>query len=357
MSDNPSGFVECLRQLDKNADTAVLAKLRRGLGASFDQVSSEVSPWLAPFVHNTDNYGKFALVGNLFAHHRMHTQERETLGTAFAGMGRSDSLEKRFKSLLAARNDEIIARLREAIGLAKSHEVAINYHTLLWNLLDWENPNQPVQFRWAKDYWFDAALLAPWKQEVEKDLENEAALRKAAKKPEQKPSEKDIRARMFAKYLQSLQKNRAALAGFRRGLDNSLGNIDMLPYIASFLPEDRLGYPAYFLTAALFGLHPLSTETAYHDMGRVFRFLAVQQPGKEATQSLQRRFTALLDANRRDIAHHLRQAIAQAKSARNPVAINYRRLLLDLIDWDNADKFVQRRWARHFFFEPKNEGA
>lgn len=355
MSGNPAGFVHYLYHLEQKPDTAALAKWRRGLGDSFGQISSAVLPELAHYSDDPAHYGRYALVGTLFARHRLHTAERESLGIAFKQLGQSDSLDKRFKTLLAARGDEIIVRLREAVGLAKSHEVAVDYASLLWDLLSWEDDGQVVQMRWAREYWFDAALRAPWEKTVQIALEKESERRKAAHRPERVPNPEEVDARIFAGYLQSLHKDRdrAALADLRQGLGKPWGTVDMLPYLAAFLPEQRRWeYPAYFLCAGLFGLHPLATDDAGHDMGRVFRFLGLQQAGKEASQSLQRRFTALLDANRRDLAHHLRQAASQAKSVKTPVAINYWRLLLDMVDWDNINKSVQRRWAKHFYFEP-----
>lgn len=340
----------------KPIDHAVLAKLRRGIGDSFDEVSPDFPSWLMDCVEDPQHYGKFALVGSLFAHHRLPSEESESLGKIFSKHKGSDSLEKRFKSLLEARGDELIKRLREIVGLSKSQEIPIHYGRLLWDIVNWDNPEQAVQFRWARDYWLDPAVYEQRKEEVENEWENEKASAEGKAKEQQNSSPGELRARIFTKYLQDLkgQKNRAALAHLRRGLDKPQGTIDMLPYVAPFLPEDRREYPAYFLIAALFALHPLYTEENYHDMGLVFRLLAGKKPTKEATQSLQRRFTALLDADRRDLANHLRQVVSAANSAKTQIPINYRQLLLDAIEWDNRSKRVQRRWAKSFFFDPKS---
>jgi len=346
-------FVYRLYALDNPpCNTAALAKLRRGIDESFDDVSPDLPPWLLDCLEDPNHLGKFALVGCLFAHNRLTTQN-ETLGKSFAKLKGSDSLEKRFISLLGAQGNELIQRLREIIGLAKSQEIPIDYGSLLRDILNWENPDQTVQFQWARDYWSDSTVYESLKQIVENDWKNEQASLKSKNKQKQELSHKKLQAMIFTKYLQGLSENRAALAHLRRGLGKPQGTIDMLPYVAPFLPVDRREYPAYFLAASLFALHTLFTEQNYHDIGRIFRLLGERSSAKEATQSLQRRFTALLDANNEDIAHHLRQVISQAKSAKPPIAINYSQLLLDLIGWDNPSKQVQKRWAKSFFFDPK----
>jgi len=337
-------------------NTAALAKLRRGLRDSFEDVSPDIPSWLMECVEDPASYGKFALVGSLFAYHSMPAQEPESLGESFAKHKGSDSLEKRFKSLLEARGDELIHRLREIVGLAKSQELPIHYGILLRDILAWDDFNQPVQFRWAIGYWRDLELYDYFKKKAETDWENEK--KSSDQKTNRELSLKELQARLFVKYLQDLQEkeNKAALAYLRHGSGKSYGPTDMLPYVAPFLPEDRpWEYPAYFLTASLFALHPAYTEEPYHNMGRVFHLLAEKQTAKEATQSLQRRFTALLDADQRDIAHHLRQVISEAKSAKSVIKINYRQLLLDLLGWGNPNKTVQRHWAKSFFFfDPKS---
>ena len=351
-----NSFVYRLYALDNPpSNTAALAKLWRGIGDSFDNVSLDLPPWLLDCIEDPKQIGKFALVSSLFAFHRLPAQH-ETMGRSFARIKGSESLEKRFISLLDAQGNELIQRLREVIGLAKSQEIPIDYGSLLRDILSWENPDQAVQFQWARDYWSDSAIYEALKQEVENDWKNEQALLKSKTKQEQELKHNKLQAMIFSKYLQGLRENRAALAHLRRGLGKPQGTIDMLPYIAPFLPDDRREYSAYFLTASLFGTHPLFNEQKHHDIGQIFRLLGEKgekKASKETTQSLQRRFTALLDANRMDISHHLRQVISEANSAKPEIAVNYRQLLLDLIAWDSSSKHIQKRWAKSFFFDPK----
>jgi CRISPR system Cascade subunit CasB len=348
-----NSFVYRLYKLDNPpSNTAALARLRHGIGDSFDDVSPDLPPWLLDCIEDPKQIGKFALVGSLFALHRLPAQH-ETMGRSFARIKGSDSLEKRFISLLDAQENELIQRLREIIGLAKSQEVPIDYGSLLHDILNWENPDQAVQFHWAREYWSDSALYESLKQIVESDWKNEQALLKSKSKQEQELKHNKLQAMIFSKYLQGLRENRAALAHLRRGLGKPQGTIDMLPYIAPFLPDDRRENYAYFFMASLFGTHPLFTEQKYHDIGQIFRLLGEKKASKEATQNLQRRFTALLDANSMDLGHHLRQVISAASSAKPEIAVNYRQLLLDLIDWDSPKKHIQKRWAKSFFFDPK----
>lgn len=66
---------------------------------------------------------------------------------------RSDSIEKRFATLLDADLDELRWRLRSALTLVASQGIALAWPDLLDDMLNWHYSNRPVQTRWARHFW------------------------------------------------------------------------------------------------------------------------------------------------------------------------------------------------------------
>ncbi|KKZ10621.1 MAG: hypothetical protein TH68_10055 [Candidatus Synechococcus spongiarum 142] len=65
----------------------------------------------------------------------------------------SDSIERRFATLLDADVDELRWRLRSAITLIASQGIALAWPDLLADMLKWHYSNRPVQIRWARHFW------------------------------------------------------------------------------------------------------------------------------------------------------------------------------------------------------------
>jgi CRISPR system Cascade subunit CasB len=140
--------------------------------------------------------------------------------------------------------------------------------------------------------------------------------------------------------------DRGALASLRRGLGQPPGTVaDMYRYVEPFLGEQgssaRFKESAFYLVAALFALHPKST-----DEGNLGAHLAKTRT-ENGADALERRFTALLAAHPDDLPEYLRQSVSFLKSKEEPV--NWKRLLRDLQNWGREDHSVQREWARSFW--------
>jgi CRISPR system Cascade subunit CasB len=157
----------------------------------------------------------------------------------------------------------------------------------------------------------------------------------------------------FTDYLATLVKheNRAALAALRRGLGKSPGGVaEMFPYVMPFIGEhlSMQRQNDYFLVASLFAAHQLTwTPTGGSErdsnLGASFRRLrAVTDSG-----SIEKRFVALLNAEREDLPDHLRHAISLLKAHDTPV--HWAQLLRDLTWWDSERRSVQRDWARAYW--------
>lgn len=144
--------------------------------------------------------------------------------------------------------------------------------------------------------------------------------------------------------------SRAELAALRRGLGERPGTaVGMYRYIARYVPTQANGWThdAYYLIASLFALHPLPWPeprgTYATDLGGSFARLAAQSE----SGSIERRFTALLDAHREDLWEHLRHTVSLLKAYEVPV--DWGQLLSHAIRWDDENRWVQRQWARTFW--------
>jgi CRISPR system Cascade subunit CasB len=159
----------------------------------------------------------------------------------------------------------------------------------------------------------------------------------------------------FIEYLVGLSAHnrRAALAKLRRGLGKTHGEApEMFPIVLPWLSRQAppAVQDAYFLVAALFGTWPNHSPAA-GNLGDTLRRMAEAQ----GFASLERRFTALLAAPVEDLPSHLGRVIALARAHRE--AVNYERLLEDLLAWSRPNHAVQRRWAGRFWVNPQAEPA
>ena len=148
-------LVVWLEKLRDREDRAALAKLRRGLGKRMG--TPEMYPYVVPFLpKERRNEDLYFLVASLFALHPDAAPRGRGMGEVFRKIGggdASESIEKRFVHLLSAHREDVADTLRQAVSLAKSKDVAVDYHQLMADLLRWDHPDRYVQLRWAKDYW------------------------------------------------------------------------------------------------------------------------------------------------------------------------------------------------------------
>jgi CRISPR type I-E-associated protein CasB/Cse2 len=96
----------------------------------------------------------------------------------------------------------------------------------------------------------------------------------------------------------------------------------------------------YFLVATLF---PLASGGGEGNFGAsLFRARDARY-----AQGLDRRVEILLDADPEQLRFRLRQAVCFLESRR--VAVNWPRLLQDVLAWENPKRYVQEQWARSYF--------
>lgn len=156
----------------------------------------------------------------------------------------------------------------------------------------------------------------------------------------------------LAEFAHDERPNRAALAALRRGLGKQPGEApDMFPYVIPALegvhPRDEW---AYFSVASLFGMYPAPWKRGTGENGRNFGSSFREVGTTSKSGSIEGRFVAMMNARREDLVDHLRSGVALCQS--NNVAIDWARLLHDILAWDAPDRRVQRTWARSFWAAP-----
>jgi CRISPR system Cascade subunit CasB len=150
----------------------------------------------------------------------------------------------------------------------------------------------------------------------------------------------------FIAWLEKLNESDGkARAVLRRSLAFDPGqHIPAFPYVEPFLKGEESGWrrDMHYLVAALWAAHwregrtgaalPLARACAAHQL-------------KSGSASTERRFISLLDADREQLPHRLRQMVALLGEQ----PIDFEALLNDLLSWNRDDKRTQNAWARDFY--------
>ena len=134
-------------------------------------------------------------------------------------------------------------------------------------------------------------------------------------------------------------------AVLRRSLAFDPGmHIPAYPYVEPFLKGEVEGWRrhVHYLVAGLWAAH--WREGRIGPITSLARACVLHQI-KSGSASTERRFIHLLDADREQLPHRLRQMVALLKEQ----PIDFQILLNDLLFWNRDDKSVQNDWARDFY--------
>ena len=158
MSANETKQHPFVRYLEERAgDRAMLAALRRGLGAEpGDPETAGMFPYVIPWINEWYEEADIYLIASLFAFHA-DSAKSGNMGNhlrALAGqLGDDDATERRFVQLLRMRRDTLGPRLRQQISILKSKDIPVNWHQLIADLRHWDHPKRFVQRDWARAFW------------------------------------------------------------------------------------------------------------------------------------------------------------------------------------------------------------
>jgi CRISPR system Cascade subunit CasB len=141
-------------------------------------------------------------------------------------------------------------------------------------------------------------------------------------------------------YRLAAAEDRAALAALRRGLQPDRC-WDALRIVLPFVGQkSRRAEDDALLVAGLFALHP--------ERGTLSLAKALRQVQRDTeSESIERRFTALLSADRRDLPNHLRHAVGLIARRDPPLRLDWDRLYRDVNQWRFDGP--KRRWAREYW--------
>uniref|UniRef100_A0A7C5REU3 Type I-E CRISPR-associated protein Cse2/CasB n=1 Tax=Thermus caliditerrae TaxID=1330700 RepID=A0A7C5REU3_9DEIN len=112
-----------------------------------------------------------------------------------------------------------------------------------------------------------------------------------------------------------------------------------MPFVEPWVREEGWVREAHYLVAALYAL-----LDGAHVEGRTLARALREARERRGSESLERRFLALLDADRDQLPHRLRQAAGLVEGG-----VDFVQLLRDLRHWFHPDRWVQARWAREFY--------
>ena len=149
----------------------------------------------------------------------------------------------------------------------------------------------------------------------------------------------------FIEWLEGLnEKDTKVRAVLRRSLAFGPGKfVAAYPFVEPFVGDgDNSRRESLYLVAGLWAAHRREGET-----GQPMSFgkaCATHQIASGST-STERRFIALLDADRDQLPNRLRQMIALLKEQ----AIDFDGVLKGLLYWDDDEKRTQNTWARDFY--------
>lgn len=151
----PEPLIAALERLAERDDRGALSALRRSLS---EDAIAQAYPYVVPYFPTPPIPWLekiFLLVAGLFALHP--GSGSASLATALQRVritSKSESVESRFVALLDAHPEDLGPHLRHAVALARSHDIAIDWHDLLRTLRGWRN--ESARRRWARDFWGEA---------------------------------------------------------------------------------------------------------------------------------------------------------------------------------------------------------
>ncbi|MBK8895261.1 MAG: type I-E CRISPR-associated protein Cse2/CasB [Propionivibrio sp.] len=150
----------------------------------------------------------------------------------------------------------------------------------------------------------------------------------------------------FIEWLEGLnEKDTKVRAVLRRSLAFDPGSyVHAFPYVEPFVGngDNARRRETLYLVAGLWAAHWRENERGQPmPLGKA---CATHQIASGST-STERRFITLLDADRDQLPHRLRQIIAMLKER----SIDFEALLNGLLYWDDEQKRTQNAWARDFY--------
>lgn len=154
-----SPFIDYLEELKRQENMGALASLRRGLQYDLGHCV-DMYPYIIPWLEHVQGKWEkemYYLIASLFAYHPRNC-DSGNMGDVFRNISRSKretkSLEQRFVALLRSNPEDLPFHMRQAISIAKSENIPINWHELFYDLKRWPFAKKyPPYEKWAGSFW------------------------------------------------------------------------------------------------------------------------------------------------------------------------------------------------------------
>lgn len=157
----PDRLVDRLEELAARQDRAALARLRASLQTSRRLEGLAI---VLPFVTRSRAFPERAeddalLVAGLFALHPESGRMKLPVALRLLTSAR-DSIELRFRALLAAEKVDLGLHLRHAVGIVGSHGFALDWRDLHRTVRFWDHYSNRSRRAWARAFWTPAATAS-----------------------------------------------------------------------------------------------------------------------------------------------------------------------------------------------------
>lgn len=169
-------FAQALARLEapedsnRRSDLGTLAHLRRGLGKGFGEASAR-DGWVLHTLEKIREAGPpsedwterdiewACCVASLFAMHRGSSADHFAVAyrKLWQRRGETQSVVRRFTSLIDADESDLGTHLRHAASLLKAEDIALDWGGLLFDVVRWNDPGRRVQRKWNRDFWLESA--------------------------------------------------------------------------------------------------------------------------------------------------------------------------------------------------------
>lgn len=152
-------FIEYLKNLNDSEQRGAIAALRRGFQYELGKCV-DMYPYVIPWLKNKKgrwNKNMHYLIASLFAYHPSSGNSGnmgDVFRKIFLSQGESKSIEQRFITLLRCNPEDLDFHMRQAISLAKSANIPIDWHRLFYDLKRWPYESSfPPYENWAQSFW------------------------------------------------------------------------------------------------------------------------------------------------------------------------------------------------------------
>jgi CRISPR system Cascade subunit CasB len=163
-------------------------------------------------------------------------------------------------------------------------------------------------------------------------------------------------ANKFLKNVQDhIEKDSGDRADLKRALSGEEHHLRNAYFVLRYLRDIEWQQDIWIFVATLSAFYPQEIRTEQRNFGSSCWGLATEINKTGESKGTAKKIKALLDTSQTDIRSPLTNLVRQMKS--KGVCVDYPQLLVDLLQWEHSNQYIQDRWARSFWgAAPPDEG-